>query len=251
MRIALFITCLTDSYFPRAGIAMVKVLEHLGHTVEFPIEQTCCGQPMFNNGFTSDARDLALRMIEVFEPYEHVVTPSGSCAAMIREHYAPLFTDDQETQARAATLAARTFEFSEFLSNILHVDLKQLGVRWEGDATSHSACHLRGLGLVGVAEKLLGEVHGLTLKPLGKAEQCCGFGGTFAVKYPEISGGMVSDKVECIKATGCRTVVCNEAGCGMNMAGACRRAGVAVRFASLAEIIAEGLGLMDRLADVK
>ena len=168
---------------------------------------------------------------------------------MIREHYAHLFDGDAGAAARAAALAARTFEFSEFLTKVLHVDLRELGrggVRWEGEVTAHSACHLRGLGLTGVSEGLLGEIRGVKLKPLGKAEQCCGFGGTFAVKYPQISGGMVGEKVECIQATGCTTVVCNEAGCGMNLAGACRRAGANVRFISLAEIIAEGLGLMER-----
>ncbi len=246
MRVALFITCLTDAYFPRTGIAVVKVLEHLGQTVEFPAAQTCCGQPMFNNGFTAEARELARRMVDVFEPFEAVVTPSGSCAAMIREHFAHLFDGEQLMAARAASLAARTFEFSEFLTKVLRVNLRELGVHWEGDVTAHSACHLRGLGLTGVSEGLLGEIQGVKLTPLGKAEQCCGFGGTFAVKYPQISGGMVGEKVECIQATGCSTVVCNEAGCGMNLAGACRRAGAQVRFISLAEIMAEGLGLMER-----
>jgi L-lactate dehydrogenase complex protein LldE len=246
VRIALFITCLTDAFYPRAGIATVKVLEHLGHTVEFPSEQTCCGQPMFNNGFRADARDLARRMINLFEPSEAVVTPSGSCAAMIREHYPHLLADDERDLARARSLASRTFEFSELLAKVLQVDLRSLGVEWRGDATAHSACHLRGLGLVGVAEGLLGAVDGLKLVPLEKAEQCCGFGGTFAVKYPEVSGGMVADKTAAIRASGCRTVVCNEAGCGMNIEGACRRAGLPVRMTSIAEIIAEGLGLMER-----
>jgi L-lactate dehydrogenase complex protein LldE len=246
VKVALFITCLTDAYFPRAGIAVVKVLEHLGHTVEFPAAQTCCGQPMFNNGFTSDARDLARHMIDVFEPYSTVVTPSGSCAAMIREHYPHLFAGDPTTAARAVALAARTYEFSEFLTKVLHVDLRTRGVRWEGDVTSHSACHLRTLGLTGVADDLLRQIPGVHLTPLPNAEPCCGFGGTFAVKYPQISGGMVGEKVASIKATGCRTVVCSEAGCGMNLAGACRRAGSDVRFISLPEIIAEGLGLLPR-----
>jgi L-lactate dehydrogenase complex protein LldE len=246
VRIALFITCLTDAYYPRTGIAAVKVLEHLGEAVEFPREQTCCGQPMFNNGFTRDARELALRFIEVFEPFEAVVTPSGSCTAMIREHYAHLLADDEQARERARGVQSRTYEFCEFLTKVLRVDLGRLGVTWQGDVTAHSACHLRGLGLVGVAEQLLGTVPGLKVVPLEKSEQCCGFGGTFAVKYPEISGGMVADKTAAIKASGCRTVVCNEAGCGMNIEGACRRAGLAVRMTSAAEIIAEGLGLMER-----
>jgi len=249
VKIALFITCLTDAYYPRAGVAIVKVLEHLGHTIDFPAAQTCCGQPMFNNGFTTEARDLALRMIEVFEPYQAVVTPSGSCAAMIRERYADLLPRGTEGAVKAAALAARTFEFVEFLTRVLKTDVASLGVAWDGAVTAQSACHLRGLGLVGAAEGLLATVRGLTLVPLDNSELCCGFGGTFAVKYPEISGGMVGEKVACIKATSCRTLVCNEAGCGMNIEGACRRAGVAVRMTSVAEIIAEGLGLMERPED--
>ena len=203
------------------------------------------------NGFNADARNLARRMIEVFEPYEAIVTPSGSCAAMIREHYVHLFKDDQPAATRAAAFAARTFEFSEFLTKVLRVDLGSLGVRWEGNVTSHSACHLRALGLTGVGERLLRDVRGVNLTPLANAEQCCGFGGTFAVKYPQISGGMVGEKVECIKATRCRTVVCNEAGCAMNLAGACRRAAADVRFISLPEIIAEGLGLLPLQEDAQ
>jgi L-lactate dehydrogenase complex protein LldE len=200
---------------------------------------------MFNNGFTNEARDLALRFIELFEPFEAVVTPSGSCAAMIRDHYAHLLAEEPAHQ-RARALQSRTYEFCEFLTKVLRVDLGNLDVEWQGDVTAHSACHLRGLGLVGVAEQLLGTVPGVNLVPLDKAEQCCGFGGTFAVKYPEVSGGMVADKVSGIRATGCRTVVCNEAGCGMNIEGACRRAGLPVQMTSVAEIIAEGLGLMKR-----
>lgn len=246
MRVALFITCLTDVYFPRAGVAVVKVLTHLGHTVEFPRDQTCCGQPMFNNGFTSDARDLARRMIALFEPFETVVTPSASCAAMVRERYPQLFAGDAAWSARADALAARTFEFSEFLAKVLRVNLRQLGVRWDGNVAVHSACHLRSLGLHDVAEGLLREIRGLKQIPLNNVEQCCGFGGTFATRYPQISGAMVREKVECIQTTGCPTVVCNEAGCGMNLAGACRRLGSPVRFTSLPEIIAEGLGLLER-----
>lgn len=246
MKIALFITCLTDAYFPRAGVAVVKVLEHLGHEVEFPRAQTCCAQPMFNNGFHPEARDLARRLIDVFEPFQTVVTSSGSCAAMIREHYPHLFADEPAALALARALASRTFEFSEFLLKVLRVDLRSLGVQWQGDIVTHSACHLRPLGLVGVAETLLDQIHGLSHVPPANAEQCCGFGGTFSVKYPEISAGMVGEKAASIAATGRRTLVCNEAGCAMNIAGACRRAGTPVHLTSLAEIIAEGLGLLPR-----
>ncbi len=248
MKIAFFITCLTDLYYPRSGIAAVKVLEHLGHTVEFPLQQTCCGQPMYNNGFHNDARDLAKRMIAVFELFDTVVTPSGSCAAMIREHYPSLFADDPVMLARANAFAAKTYEFSEFLANVLKVDLAATGVRWEGSVTYHVACHLRGLGLAGVAEGLLQSIPGIHFTPLPKSEQCCGFGGTFAVKYPQISKGMVEEKLACIEATKCPAVVCNEAGCCMNISGAHHRAhgNLGFRFTSLPEIIAEGLGLLER-----
>lgn len=244
MRVSLFITCLGDWYYPRMGIAAVKVLERLGCTVDFPAAQTCCGQPMFNNGFTDEARRLAARMIEVFASSEYVVTPSGSCAAMVREHYPTLF--EGEARAAAVALAARTYEFSEFLVKVVKPDLTALGVRWDGRATYHYSCHLRGLHMTDEAVQLMRQIEGLEYAPLAKAEQCCGFGGTFASSYPDISGSMVRDKVGCIGATGARAVVCSEPGCSMNMEGACRRQGVGVEFISLAEVIAEGMGLLPR-----
>ncbi len=245
MKVALFITCLTDSFFPRAGIAAVKVLEHLGHQVEFPPTQTCCGQPMFNNGFHHDARTLARRMVRVFAPFETVVTPSASCAAMVRRHFPELLASDPMAPA-ARALAARTYEFTEFLITVLEVDPRQLGVRWEGTATYHGSCHLRSLGASDEAPRLIGRIDGLDYVPLEMAEQCCGFGGTFSVGFPAISGAMARDKVDCIRETAADTVISNEAGCTMNIAGACRREGCPAQFRSLAEIIAEGLGLMDR-----
>lgn len=245
MQAALFITCLTDTFYPRTGIATVKVLEALGCSVSFPESQTCCAQPMFNNGYHDDARALARRMIETFEGAEHVVTPSGSCAAMLREHYVELFEDEPAWQARARVLAARTYELIEFLLNVLEVDLRAHGVRWPGKVTYHYSCHLRGLGVTDEAVRVMRQIEGLDYAPLEKADQCCGFGGTFAMKYPQISGSMVRDKAECISATGAATCVSNDAGCTMNIAGACRREKVNVRFKSLAEIIAEGMGLMD------
>ena len=244
--VALFITCLTETFYPRTGIALVKVLEHLGCTVEFPRSQTCCGQPMWNNGFVGPARDLARHMIRVFEPYEHVVTPSGSCAAMVRDSYPELFEHDHAWERPASALAAKTFEFVEFLTKVLKVDMESLGVRWDGKATYHYSCHLRGLGMSDEAEQVMRRIKGLEYTPLQKADQCCGFGGTFAMKYPQISGSMVRDKVQCIRATEAPIVVSNDAGCTMNISGSCRREGCDVRFLSLAEIIAEGLGLLER-----
>lgn len=245
MRIALFIPCLTDSFYPRAGVAVVKVLEHLGHEVEYPAAQTCCGQPMFNNGFHDEARDLMRRMIEIFRPYETVVTPSGSCCAMVREQAPRLFEDDQSMRDAARALAARTYEFVEFLTRVEKVDLRAMGARWPGTATCHDSCHLRGIHAIGLAGRLAEQIEGLELRPLEQADACCGFGGTFASSYAQVSGQMVKDKVSCLAATGASTVICNDAGCTMNMSGTARRAGCDAQFTSLAEIIAESLGLLD------
>lgn len=244
MKVALFITCLTDTFYPRTGIAVVKVLEHLGCEVEFPLEQTCCGQPMFNNGLHDEARGLAKRMVRVFEPYDHVVTPSGSCAAMIRDYYEDLLGADHAYDRGVRDLCGKTYEFVEFLVNVLKVDLRELGVKWDGKVTYHYSCHLRGIGVTDEAVQLMNQVEGLDYTPLPKADQCCGFGGTFAMKYPQISGTMVRDKAECIRGTEADTVISNDAGCTMNISGACRREGVGVGFKSLAEVIAEGLGLL-------
>ena len=246
MHVAFFVTCLADTFYPRAGIAAVKVLEKLGCTVEFPEAQTCCGQPMWNNGFADETRALARRMIEVFEAYDHVVTPSGSCAAMIRDYYVEMFEDEPDWQERARTLSSRTSEFVEFLVNVLKVDLREHDVHWPGTVTYHYSCHLRGIGVTDEAVRLMRQIDGLDYQPMDKIDQCCGFGGTFAMKYPQISGAMVRDKVQCIAQTGAPVVISNDSGCTMNIAGSCHREGVDVQFTSLAEIIAEGMGLLDR-----
>ncbi len=245
MRVSLFVTCLGESFYPRAGIATVKVLEHLGCAVDFPAAQTCCGQPMHNNGYAPEARALAERMMRVFAASEHIVTPSGSCAAMVRDIYPHVFDDDPVLRRSAEALAGRTHEFAEFLIRVLKVDLRALGVRWKGTATYHYSCHLRGLGITDEAVRLLRQIEGLDFVPLTNAEQCCGFGGTFASKYPDISGAMVRDKCAAIRESGAGTVVSSEPGCTMNIAGACRRAGQSVAFRSLPEMVAEGLGLLE------
>lgn len=246
MNVSLFITCLTDAFYPRAGIAVVKVLEHLGCRVDFPLAQTCCGQPMYNNGFQEEARDLGRRMIRVFEKSERVVTPSGSCAAMIREYYPSLFENGHEMRRAAESLAARTFEFSEFLLKVMGVDPTTLVARGKGRVTYHYSCHLRGVGVRDESERLIRAIRGLEFVPLEKAEQCCGFGGMFAMNYPVVSAEMARDKAACIASAGAERVVCNEAGCTMNIAGTCRREGVQVEFVSIAELLAESMGLMER-----
>jgi L-lactate dehydrogenase complex protein LldE len=246
VEVALFATCLTDQFYPRAGIAVVEVLERLGCDVSFPGRQTCCGQPQWNNGFPDEARGLARRMIEVFKGAEHVVTPSGSCAAMVREYYPSLFSGDTEWSRRARNLATRTFEFVEFLTKVLGLDPREQGVSWPGAATYHYSCHLRGIGITDEAERLLERIEGLEYRRLRGLEDCCGFGGTFSVKYPWISGAMTREKVAAIRETGAPVVVSNDAGCTMALSGACRREGLEVRFLTLAEILAEGLGLLER-----
>ncbi len=249
MNVSLFVTCLTDTFYPRVGQAVVLVLEHLGCRVDFPQAQTCCGQPMFNTGCHGEARDLARRMIQVFEGSECVVTPSGSCCAMVRDYYHELFDDDPAWASRADRFASKTFEFAEFLLKKLKVDLRAAGCRWprgggRSKVTYHYSCHLRGLGMTDEAVRLLRQIEGVDYVPLEKTEQCCGFGGTFAVKYPEISGAMVQDKVDCIRRSGAAALLCNDGGCTLNIAGRMHREGLRMPTKHIAEIIAEGLGLM-------
>ncbi len=245
MNVSLFVTCLTDTFYPRTAIATVKVLEHLGCHVDFPGAQTCCGQPMFNNGFEHEACELAKRMVSVFEDSDYVVTPSGSCAAMIREHYETLLAHDHAYAHGAGQLVSKTYEFVEFLVNVLQIDLRQMKVSWSGKVTYHYSCHLRSIGVTDEAVRLMDQIDGLEYVPLEKMDQCCGFGGTFAAKYPQISGAVVNDKVTCIVDTGAPTVISNDAGCTMNISGACRRQGHRANFKTLAEVIAEGMGLME------
>jgi L-lactate dehydrogenase complex protein LldE len=235
MHVALMITCLGDALFPDVGVATVRLLRRLGVTVDFPTAQTCCGQPHFNSGYHVDARDLARHTIRAFANTPLVVTPSGSCAAMVKLEYPGLFHDDPVWKAKAEDLARRTHELSDFLVNVLGVD--DVGARFEGRVTYHMACHLRGLGLLTEPERLLRCVKGLEYVPLERADECCGFGGSFSVRYPEISGAMVRDKAEFIEKTGATVVVATDAGCLMNIAGCLRRRGSAVRAMHLAELL--------------
>jgi L-lactate dehydrogenase complex protein LldE len=242
-KVALFITCLSDQFYPHVGVAITKILERFGCEVEFPRAQTCCGQPFFNNGFQPQARELAKRMVEVFKPYSYVVTPSGSCCAMVREQYHELFHGDAQWEHSIRELSAKTFEFVEFLDKILRVDFHQFSLPSPREITYHFTCHLRGIGVKDEGARLLTQIANVQFKPLEKTDQCCGFGGTFAVKYPAISGAIVEDKVNCIAATGAQTVICNDAGCTMNIAGMCHRRGVAANVRHIAELMAEAMGI--------
>jgi L-lactate dehydrogenase complex protein LldE len=235
MKVSLLVTCLGDALFPDVGVATVRLLRRLGVTVDFPEAQTCCGQPHFNSGFRGDARDLARHTIKAFDNGQPVVTPSGSCAAMVKLEYPELFHGDRVWHERALNLAQRTHELSSFLIHVLGVE--DVGARFDGKATYHMACHLRGLGIATEPERLLRNVRGLELLPLERHDECCGFGGSFSVRYPEISGAMVNDKVKFIEQSGADAVVATDAGCLMNIAGCLRRRGSKVRALHLAQVL--------------
>jgi L-lactate dehydrogenase complex protein LldE len=241
--VALFITCLTNQFYPHVGVAVTKILEHFGCRVEFPTAQTCCGQPFFNNGFHKETGALAKRFIEIFEDYDYVVTPSGSCCAMVREQYEYLLKGDADWARRMHKVTHATFEFVEFLDKVLKVDLSRLRLREPEAITYHYTCHLRGIGVKDEGVRLLRQMGNVEFRAMEKTDQCCGFGGTFAVKYPAISGAIVEDKVQCIAATEATTLVCNDAGCTMNIAGMCHRQGLPVRTVHIAELLAEALKL--------
>jgi L-lactate dehydrogenase complex protein LldE len=230
------ITCLGDALFPDVGVATVHLLRRLGVKVDFPGAQTCCGQPHFNSGYQDYARALARHTIQAFANGQRVVTPSGSCAAMVKLEYPELFHTDLVWHGRAEDLAHRTHELSDFLVNVL--GMEDVGARFAAKATYHMACHLRGLGLTTEPERLLRQVRGLEYIPLERADECCGFGGSFAVRYPGISGAMVQDKAAWIEKTGADTVVATDAGCLMNIAGCLRRRGSKVQPLHLAEVLA-------------
>lgn len=244
MNVALFVTCLTDTFFPHAGEAVVRVLRHFGCRVQFPPEQTCCGQPAFNSGFRDEAAILARRMIEVFEPYGTVVCPSASCAGMVREHFPTLLADEPRWREPAANLAARTHEFTTFLRDRLGVDIAA-HLHFTEPVTFHYPCHARGIYGAEDLQAWLTNADHIDLRVPRHPDMCCGFGGMFAVDYPEISGAMLSDKLDALAATGARLVICNEGGCTLQIAGGARRRGLPLRFKHIAECLAESLGLME------
>lgn len=235
MKIDLMVTCLGDVMRPTAAQATVKLLRKLGHQVEFRAAQTCCGQPMYNSGFHDLAREQARHTIDVFAGAECVVAPSGSCAAMVKVEYPRLFADEPEWERRATELAVRTFELSDFLVNRLGV--LDVGARYAGKVACHYACHLRMLGLTNEVERLVEQVRGATVLPLARQDQCCGFGGSFAVRYPQISGAMVDNKLQCVVATGADLLVSTDTGCLMNIGGRLHREGAPIEVLHLAELL--------------
>jgi L-lactate dehydrogenase complex protein LldE len=236
-RVSLFVTCMVDQLFPQTGMAMALVIERLGYAVDFPEDQTCCGQPAFNSGYRAEARAVARHFLKTFEASECVVVPSGSCTAMVTHHYAELFHKEPETLARVQALAARVWEFSTFLTEVAGVE--DVGARFPETVTFHDGCHgLRELGVKSAPRRLLAHVRGLELREMQPAEECCGFGGTFAVKFPELSTAMTRTKIEAIERTGARAVVSLDPSCLMQIQGALSRAGSSIRTLHLAEVLA-------------
>lgn len=237
-RIALFVTCLVDLYRPTVGFAALRLLEDAGCEVVVPQSQTCCGQPAYNSGDRASAQEIARQVIDAFLPYDHVVAPSGSCAGMISHHYPALFGDsDPHYRGKAEALAAKTHELVSFLTDVMGVTRVEAG--YDASVAYHDSCSgLRELGIRAQPRKLLETVRGLSLHELSEPDICCGFGGTFCVKYPEISTRMVTDKVKDITGTGADTLLAGDMGCLLNMAGRLKREGSAIRVRHVAEVLA-------------
>lgn len=235
--VSIFVTCIVDQLFPKVGLAMADVLERLGYNVEFLQEQTCCGQPAFNSGYRDEARAVAGHFLATFREADYIVMPSGSCASMAGHHYTDLFHDDPDKLKEIHALEPRVWEFSKFLVEVAKAE--DIGARFEHVVTYHDSCHaLREFGIKGGPRRLLSHVKGLELREMDAAEECCGFGGTFSVKFADVSGGMARSKIESIQKTGADTVVSIDASCLMQLQGALLRSGSPIRTMHLAEVLA-------------
>jgi L-lactate dehydrogenase complex protein LldE len=236
-RVGLLVTCLADLFRPEVGFAAVKLLELAGCNVEVPA-QTCCGQPAYNAGDRKDAIALARKVISAFESFDYIVVPSGSCGGMLRVHYSGLFTDDPDWRARAGHMAAKTHELFSFLVNIRGLTAVQ--TKCPANVLYHDSCSsLREMGIANEPRQLLKSVSGLTVQDFDEKEVCCGFGGFFSVKYPEISARMADDKIENAKARGADTVVSGDLGCLLHLAGRAARRGEQIQFRHAAEVLAD------------
>jgi L-lactate dehydrogenase complex protein LldE len=237
IRVGLFVTCLVDLFRPTVGLAAAKLLEDADCVVEAPRAQTCCGQPAYNSGDRRTAIAIARQVVDLFEGFDYVVAPSGSCAGMLRVHYPALLADDPAYAARGKALAAKSYELVGFLVEVLKQE--RVAARFPQRVTYHDSCSgLRELEIKQQPRRLLASVDGVELKELPGAEVCCGFGGTFCIKYPEISDRLVSEKAADIEATGAQTLLAGDLGCLLNMAGKLRRRGAKVKVRHVAEVLA-------------
>jgi len=238
VKVSLFVTCLVDQMWSSVGTSCVEVLRRAGCEVEFDERQTCCGQPAFNTGYRDEARQVAKRFIEIFEESkaDAIVSPSGSCTAMVH-HFPELFVDEPDWRERARSVGSRAYELSSFLIRVLEVE--DVGATWNGKLTWHDACHgLRDLNIKSEPRRLIRNVRGAEFVELENAESCCGFGGTFSVKYPEISVAILDQKIEAIERAGVDAVVSGDASCLMQIGGRLSRKGSQIRVMHLAELLA-------------
>ena len=237
----LFVTCIVDQLFPEVGVSVVRVLRRLGVEVGFPEGQTCCGQALYNSGFTQEAREMALRTLDEFRDSDYVIVPSGSCSAMMKVFYLDLFEDEPEQLRRAVAFSNRVYEFSEFLVKVLEVD--DPGVQGSGSAVFHPGCHLmREMEVRNEPQGLLNAVDGLEMRELPNAETCCGFGGSFSVKLPHISEGMLADKVASVRESRADTLVSCDMSCLMHIGGALRREDPDIRIRHIAQVLDQDQG---------
>lgn len=243
IKASLFITCLVDVFFPGVGESMVKVLRKLGVDVYFPDGQTCCGQPAFNSGYREDAKALAKRFVEVFSSAcrdgHYIVCPSGSCTSMVRAFYTELLRDDPSLGSKLDELSGKTFEFSSFITDVLgKVDV---GARYSGTVTYHDSCHmLRELGVRDAPRRLIQSVKGVRLVEMDLPDTCCGFGGTFSIKYPNISLSILEEKVDSILRSGADTLVSSDMGCLAHIGGLISRRNLPIKVMHIAELLAAG-----------
>jgi len=235
--VTLFVQCLVDGIYPEVGEAMVTIFNKLGISINCPLDQTCCGQPAFNAGYRKAARVAAKRFIEIFEDAESIVCPSGSCVNMVKNDYGELFKDDPKWFERAIQVGQRTFELSQYIVDILKID--DVGASYDGKVTYHDSCHLlRGLGITEQPRRLIRNIKSAELVEMKDSDRCCGFGGTFSIKYPVISTAMVDDKVHNIIASGADTVTGCDVSCLMNIQGRLSRIGSSVKTLHIAQLLA-------------
>ena len=238
MKISLFVTCLVDQLFPQVGLSAVKILDKLGVKVDFDPRQTCCGQPAFNSGYKDEALRVARHFIDVYSDAGHIVVPSGSCSTMIKVFLPQLFAEGSRERTLAHDLAGRTFELSDFLVSVLGVE--STGARFPKTVTYHDSCHLlRELGISSQPRDLIRSVRNIDFREMEKSDRCCGFGGTFAVTFPDISAALGDDKLRSIRDTGADYVVANDVSCLMHLDGLLRRNQIPVQTMHLAELLAQ------------
>lgn len=243
VKASLFVTCVIDQFYPEVGESTVRVLRRLGVDLDFPKKQTCCGQPAFNSGYWSEAKPLAKKFLKQFQGDRYIVVPSGSCASMIRVFYSELFHDDPKLLEQAKALIPRVYELSEFIVDVLGVeDISQYAKddvnASASKVTYHEACHLRReLGVQTQPQALMKSLPAVDMVEMNQSEVCCGFGGTFSVKYPEISGAMLQDKIDNIRGSGAEAVVACDSSCLMQISGGMKKQGLNVRAMHLAELL--------------